>query len=202
MTLWGAAALAVADEGAPGLLVLGDSLSAGYGLETQQSWVSLLQQRLRAHGLNHRVINAGISGDTTRGALARLPQTLAREQPVVAVVALGGNDGLRGLSLQAMEANLSAIIETLQAAGTQVVLAAVRLPPNYGAAYTDAFGDIYRRLARRYQVALVPRLLDRVADDPALMQDDGIHPRAEAQSMILDNVWLHLAPLLPLQRSL
>lgn len=180
----------------PRILVFGDSLSAAYGIELEAGWVALLQDRLRAQGTPHRVVNASISGETTVGGRARLPALLAHDSYSVVVLELGGNDGLRGLSLAQTEANLRAMIETAQAAGARVLLLGMRLPPNYGATYTEAFSRIYSRLAQELKVSLVPFLLDGVATDPALMQPDRIHPRAEAQSRLLDTVWPALVPLL------
>lgn len=178
------------------LLVLGDSLSAGYGVADGSGWVSLLQDRLLDRTPTYRVVNASISGDTTASALARLPTALLHHKPDIVIVELGGNDGLRGLSLEAMNANLAAIIERVQAAGARVLLVAVRLPPNYGPVYLQRFRSVYHELADRYRVPLVPEVLAGVADDPALMQEDGIHPRAGAQALILDNVWPQLLTLL------
>ena len=171
------------------ILVFGDSLSAGHGIALSQGWVNLLTQRLTQHGYPHRVINASISGDTSRGGLARLPAALERYHPAIIILELGGNDGLRGLSLRTLETNLATMIELAQQAGAQVLLAEMRIPPNYGPRYTQKFQAIYRNLAKRYDVALVPFLLKGVADNPALMQSDGIHPRVEAQTRILDNIW-------------
>ncbi len=178
------------------LLVLGDSLSAGHGIEQGEGWVALLQQRLRQHTPAYRVVNASISGDTTSSALARLPAVLMREHPDVAVVELGGNDGLRGLSLAAMHDNLGAILAQLRQKGTKVLLLGVRLPPNYGPVFLKRFRDVYQQLAEQYQVPLAPHFLAGVADNPALMQDDGIHPRAAGQARLLANVWPALEPLL------
>lgn len=180
----------------PKILVLGDSLSTGYGFAASRSWVSLLAQRLQTQGYPHRVVNASISGDTSRGGLSRLPAALERHQPAIVILELGGNDGLRGLSLNTLEDNLAAMIELSQQAGAQVVLAEMRVPPNYGPRYTQKFQEIYGKLADRYEVAFIPFLLDGVADKRELMQSDGIHPRAEAQRRILDNVWPTLTPLL------
>lgn len=181
----------------PTIMVLGDSLSSGYGLELSQGWVSLLQQRLEQAGYPHRVINASISGDTTRGGLARLPAALANHQPDIVILELGGNDGLRGLALEALAQNLAAMIERSRQAGARVALAEIRIPPNYGPRYTKQFQALYGELAERYQLPLIPFLLNGVADNKDLMQADGIHPRAEAQPRILDNVWPVLEPLLP-----
>ncbi len=180
----------------PVLLVLGDSLSAGHGIEQGDGWVALLQQRLRQRTPAYRVVNASISGDTTSSALARLPAILKRDHPDVAVVELGGNDGLRGLSLAAMHDNLGAILAQLRREGTKVLLLGVRLPPNYGPVFLKRFRDVYQQLAEQYQVPLVPHFLAGVADNPALMQDDGIHPRAAGQARLLANVWPEIELLL------
>lgn len=184
----------VAGADRPTILIFGDSLSAGHGIELSQGWVKLLAQRLAQHGYRHRVINASISGDTSRGGLVRLPAALERYHPDIVILELGGNDGLRGLSLRTLETNLTTMIELAQQAGAQVLLAEMRIPPNYGPRYTQKFQAIYRNLAERYDVSLVPFLLQGVADNPALMQSDGIHPRAEAQARILDNIWPILKP--------
>jgi acyl-CoA thioesterase-1 len=178
------------------LLVVGDSLSAAYGIPVQNGWVALLQQRLAAEEYPYTVVNASISGDTTANARARLPQALARHQPQIVVLELGGNDGLRGLSLAAMEDNLAAMIETATASGAQVLLIGVQLPPNYGPQYTGKFQAIYRDLAQRYDIALLPSLVDGVGTDSKLMQGDGIHPNRDAQPLMLARVWDRLQPLL------
>lgn len=193
------AALAPAAPGAapaPVVLVLGDSLSAGHGVALESSWVSRLQRRLDDRGYPHEVVNAGISGDTTSGGLARLPAALERHRPAVVVIALGGNDGLRGLSLGAMRDNLARMVRRSREAGAIPVLAGVRLPPNYGPAYRERFRDVFAGLADELDVAFVPRIMDGVAEDPALMLDDGIHPNARGHARILDNVWPVLEPLL------
>ncbi|TCO81395.1 acyl-CoA thioesterase-1 [Plasticicumulans lactativorans] len=181
---------------APALLVLGDSLSAAFGIDTRSGWVSLLAERLAARGLDLRVVNASISGDTTAGGLARLPPLLAEHRPRVVVIELGGNDGLRGLPLPVVRGNLESLIRASRDAGARVLLLGMRIPPNYGPRYTEAFHTLYADLAQRYEVPLVPFFLDGVAAQPGLMQDDGIHPRAEAQPRLLDNVWPALEPLL------
>lgn len=181
---------------APALLVLGDSLSAAFGIDTRSGWVSLLAERLAARGLDLRVVNASISGDTTAGGLARLPPLLAEHRPRVVVIELGGNDGLRGLPLPVVRGNLEGLIRASRDAGARVLLLGMRIPPNYGPRYTEAFHTLYADLAQRYEVPLVPFFLDGVAAQPGLMQDDGIHPRAEAQPRLLDNVWPALEPLL------
>ena len=190
------AAPAAAATTTPTVLVLGDSLSAGHGVPLEASWVSLLEQRLQARGYPHAVVNAGISGDTTRGGLSRLPGALERHRPEVVIIALGGNDGLRGLSLQAMRDNLADMIGLARDAGAKPVLVGVRLPPNYGPAYTDRFRDVFRGLAEALDVPLVPKIMAGVAEDPALMLDDGIHPNERGHARMLDNVWPVVEPLL------
>mgnify|MGYP000704598267 CR=1 FL=1 len=180
----------------PGLLVVGDSLSAGYGIELRAGWVSLLQERLRQQGYPHRVVNASISGDTTAGGRARLADLLKRERPQIMILELGGNDGLRGLSLVETRANLNAMIQAAKASGARVLLTGIHIPPNYGPDYSKKFHAIYQDLARSQQVTRVPFLLEGIALNPELMQADGLHPRANAQPRILENVWPHLKPLL------
>jgi acyl-CoA thioesterase I len=180
----------------PVVLIVGDSLSAGYGLAIHENWPSLLQDRLAASGYPHRVVNASISGDTTSGGLARLPGALERNSPSVVLIGLGGNDGLRAIPIAEIRRNLSRMIQLSESAGAQVLLAGVHIPPNYGPAYTQAFHNIYHELAEEYGVGLVPFILDGVALDPELMQDDGIHPTAAAQPVIIENVWPALEPLL------
>ena len=181
---------------APSILVVGDSLSAGYGIELRDTWVTLMQQRLSKQGYPHAVVNASISGDTTAGGRTRLPAALKRHRPQIVILELGGNDGLRGLSLRETRANLEAMIKTAQSAGARVLLVGIHLPPNYGPEYTGKFHAIYHDLARAYNAALAPFLLEGVALTPGLMQPDGIHPRAAAQPRLLDNVWPYLEPLL------
>lgn len=181
---------------APAIMVLGDSLSAGFGLDQGDGWVSMLQRRLQDKSYDYRVVNASISGDTTSGALARVDRELERVRPEVVIVELGGNDGLRGLSLSQMQRNLAAIIDKIRSRGARVLLTGMQLPPNYGPAYTQAFQRVYRRLATEKKVALVPFLLEGIAQDRANFQPDGIHPTAAAQGRILDNVWQELEPLL------
>lgn len=194
LTLWLLSTQAVAER--PAIVVLGDSLSAGYGIETDDGWVHLLQQRLHQQGYPHRVVNASISGDTTRGGLTRVPQTLAQHAPHILLVQLGGNDGLRALPLDDMRSNLGAIIEQSRKNGTTVLLIGVRLPPNYGEVYIKKFHGVYSELAQRYKVPLVPYLLEGVGGYDQLMQGDGLHPNSDAQARMLDNVWPHLLPLL------
>lgn len=184
------------ERAAPPILVFGDSISAAYGIELADGWVALLQERLQAQGKPHQVVNASVSGETTAGGRARLSALLARGTYDLVVLELGGNDGLRGLSLAQTEDNLRAMIGTVLDAGAEVLLLGMRMPPNYGSTYTEAFAAIYPKLARELGVALVPFLLDGVATDSALMQPDRIHPRAQAQSRLLDTVWPVLVPLL------
>jgi acyl-CoA thioesterase I len=182
---------------APAILVLGDSLSAGYGVRVEQGWVALLQGRLRAKGYGHRVINASSSGETTGGALARLPRALTVHRPQIVIVELGGNDGLRGLPVPDIRKNLDAIISSSQQAGARILLVAMRIPPNYGPVYTSAFEKLFGDVARQHKVPLVPFPLEDVALNDALMQADGLHPNAAAQPRLLDAIWPQLAALLP-----
>lgn len=178
------------------ILVFGDSLSAAYGMPLERSWVALLQDRLSSSGYKYHIVNASISGDTTASARARLPQVLASNQPSVMLLELGGNDGLRGLSLKEMKNNLADMIGSARASGARVLLVGVQLPPNYGPLYTERFQAVYRQLARELEVSLLPSLMDGVGTRPALMQSDGIHPNVQAQPIILDQVWDRLLPLL------
>ena len=180
----------------PTILVFGDSLSASYGILQEQGWVSLLQERLKQRELPHQVVNASVSGETTDGGLRRLTSVLERHNPSLVILELGGNDGLRGFPLKVIERNLNQMIEAIQAAEAQVLLVGMRIPPNYGTRYTEGFHGLYQRLAQDKAIALVPFMLEQVAVKPELMQDDRIHPRAEAQPLILDNIWPHLKPLL------
>jgi acyl-CoA thioesterase I len=190
-------ALAASAAPAPApILIVGDSLSAAYGLAVNEGWVALLERRLRAQGYEQPVRNASVSGETSRGARTRLPDLLARTQPAIVVIEIGGNDGLRGLPIAELRANLSAMIEAAQDAGAQVLLLGMRIPPNYGARYADALHAVYGDMAERYGTALVPFLLEDVALVPGLMQEDGIHPRAAGEPLILDRVWARLEPLL------
>ncbi|BAU50082.1 esterase [Sulfurifustis variabilis] len=178
------------------ILVVGDSLSASYGIDVESGWVARLQQRLEEHKLNYKVINASISGDTTANGRVRLPRALAQHEPAVVVLELGGNDGLRGLPLEEMKRNLAAMIEESKKSGAEVVLIGIRLPPNYGPRYNERFRAVYEDLAARYRLPLVPFLLDGVYEQDGLMQPDGIHPTAAAQARMLDNVWPKLRPVL------
>jgi acyl-CoA thioesterase-1 len=181
----------------PSIVILGDSLSAAYGMEISQSWPSLLQQRLIENGYTHQVFNSSIAGDTTQGGATRLPRLLDKNQPDVVILELGGNDGLRGLPIEVTGKNLSSMIEQSQSAGAAVILSEMRIPPNYGRTYTEKFNTLYTTLADQYNVSLLPFLLDDIALQPDLMMADGIHPTAKAQPLILDKVWRQLEPLLP-----
>jgi acyl-CoA thioesterase I len=176
--------------------VLGDSLSAGYGLRSAQGWVALLEQRLQTQGYEYRVVNASVSGETSGGGLQRLPRTLELHRPAVVIVELGANDGLRGLNVPITRDNLKKIVAEAKKAGAEVLLVGMRLPPNYGPRYTNDFMRMYREIATESKVALVPFLLQSVALKPELMQADGLHPTATAQPALLDTVWPQLKPLL------
>lgn len=177
-------------------MVLGDSISAAYGMEPEEGWVSLLKQRLEERDPDYRVVNVSLSGETTGGGLARLPDALARHQPDIVVLELGGNDGLRGYPITRIRANLEAMIEKAQGAGAEVILAGMHIPPNYGPRYVNAFHAMFKALAERHGTGLVPFLLEDIATNQEYMQTDGIHPTASAQPLILDNLWPSLEPLL------
>lgn len=185
----------------PVILVLGDSLSAGYGLAPGQGWVALLQQRLKREGYGHRVVNASVSGETTDGGVARLDRALATHKPDVVIIELGGNDGLRGLPASQMQANLTRIVESARRRGARVLLLGIRMPPNYGPQYVREFEAVFTEVARRHKVPFVPFLLQGVADRRDLMQPDNIHPTAAAQPVILETVWKGLRPLLRKSRN-
>jgi acyl-CoA thioesterase-1 len=190
------AAPAASTSKSPTLLVLGDSISAGYGIQIEEGWVALLQGRLREQGYGYQVVNASVSGETTAGGLARLPRALRLHEPRIVIIELGGNDGLRGLPLAMIRKNLERMIVASRSAGALVLLVGVRMPVNYGAQYTAGFHANYQDLAKRYRTPLVPFILEGVALDQRLMQADGIHPTAAAQRQLLDNVWPVLRPLL------
>ena len=178
------------------VLVFGDSLSASYGIEEEQGWVNLLSEKLRQAQSPYSVINASVSGETSTGGLSRLPAALAEFQPSVVILELGGNDGLRGLPLATLQANLEEMVSLSQQAGAKVLLAGIQIPPNYGPRYTEPFYALFGEIAETEQLPFVPFLIDGIPQQPELMQNDGIHPRAEAQHMILDNVWPVLEPML------
>lgn len=180
----------------PRLLVVGDSLSAGYGLATGESWTALLQEKLDRLGYPHRVINASISGDTTRGGLARLPRALTIHQPEIVVIELGGNDGLRALPPDEIRRNLDGMVALSQERGAEVIITGIRVPPNYGPVYAEKFQAAFRSVAEERQVPLTPFVLEGIALEPGMMQEDGIHPTAAAQPTILQNLWPWIEPLL------
>jgi len=176
--------------------VLGDSISAAYGINTEQGWAALLQQHLTTHGFDYHVVNASVSGDTSRTGLNRLDDALRQHKPEIIIVALGGNDGLRGIPLSEIEQSLSSIIRESQNNSIKVLLAGVRLPPNYGRFYNASFAALFTSLSDKYKIPLVPKILDKVADDSSLMQADGMHPTATGQKQVLENIWPYLIPLL------
>jgi len=176
-----------ADE--PAVLVFGDSLSAGYGIDVDRSWPSLLQSRLASSGYEHRVVNASISGETTEGGVTRIQTTLDKFNPDLVILELGGNDGLRGFPAERIRGNLRKIIESAQASGTAVVLLGIRIPTNYGSRYTQSFENVYRELAAQLDVPWIEFFMEGIALNKELMQDDGIHPTAEAQPILLENAW-------------
>ena len=178
------------------VLVFGDSLSASYGIKEEQGWVNLLSEKLRQTQSPYSVINASVSGETSSGGLSRLPAVLAEFQPSVVILELGGNDGLRGLPLTTLQVNLEEMVSLSQQAGAEVLLAGIQIPPNYGPRYTEPFYALFGEIADTEELPFVPFLIDGIPQQPELMQNDGIHPRAEAQHMILDNVWPVLAPML------
>lgn len=178
------------------VLIWGDSLSAGYGLRPPQAWPALLEQRIVDARLPHKVVNASISGETTAGGRSRLPAALQTYRPSLVVIELGANDGLRGLPVPAMIANLQAMIDASREAGARVLLIGMRMPPNYGPDYTSRFERAFQELAKTNKLRLVPFMMEGFADKPAYFQRDGIHPIADAQPLILDIVWRELKPLL------
>ncbi|MGC8097576.1 arylesterase [Metapseudomonas otitidis] len=189
--------LLLAQEAAAGtVLVVGDSISAALGLETSQGWVSLLQKKLDSERLDHRVVNASISGDTSAGGAARLPALLGEHKPEVVIIELGGNDGLRGQPPAQLQQNLASMVEQSRQVGAKVLVLGMRLPPNYGKRYTDAFARVFSDVAKEQQVPLVPFFLEGVGGVEGMMQADGIHPAAGAQPRLLENVWPSLQPLL------
>jgi len=190
LLLWTQAAAAA------GILVVGDSISAAFGLDSSKGWVALLQKRLADEGFAQTVVNASISGDTSRGGLSRLPALLAAQRPEIVIIELGGNDGLRGQSLPQLQQNLARMVELSKDSGAQVLLLGMLLPPNYGERYNAAFAAVYREVADTQQVALLPFFLEGVGGVAGMMQSDGIHPTAGAQPRLLDNLWPLLRPLL------
>ncbi len=178
------------------ILVFGDSISAGFGINPERGWAALLQSKLKSEGYGEQVINASVSGETTEGGLARLPRALALHHPGIVIIELGGNDGLRALPVDQMRANLAQMAALCTAAGARVLLLGMQIPPNYGPEYTQQFRSSYGSVAREKNLPLVPFLLNGVALNPQLMQADGIHPNELGQPKLLDNVWPALKPLL------
>jgi len=180
------------------ILIVGDSLSAGYGLKQKQSWIYLLQQRLEEKFSHYKIINESTSGDTTANGLIRVPQALEQSQPDIVILELGANDGLRGLPLNYAKTNLKKIIQILQQKQARILLLGMRIPPNYGKRYSQAFAAIYPDLAKQYNLALVPFMLQGVSGKSEFIQSDGLHPNAQAQPLILENIWPYLKVLLEL----
>ena len=180
----------------PVLLILGDSLSAGYGMDREKSWVNLLDIRLKEYGHYYRILNSSISGDTTQGGLSRLPRLIDRYQPEIVIIELGANDGLRGIDPGITRKNMTEMIRQSQAVGARVLLAGIKLPPNYGSAYLQQFESIYTDLANEFDTLLVPFFMEGVALRPDLLQADTIHPNEKGQPVLLDNVWKVLQPAL------
>jgi acyl-CoA thioesterase-1 len=178
------------------VLVLGDSLSAGYGVAVDATWVALLQRRLTEQGYGYRVVNASVSGETTGGATPRLSRALSLHKPAIVIIELGGNDGLRGLPLGQVRTNLAAMVTQSQVAGALPLLVGMRIPPNYGPEYAEQFHAMYAELGKRFKVPVLSFFLEGVALDEKLMQPDGIHPTAQAQPLLLTNLWPVLQPLL------
>ena len=187
---------ATAVGAAPTVLIVGDSLSAGYGLGAGQGWVDLLVHKLSAQGFAHQVVNASISGDTTAGGRSRIGAALRNHRPSVVIIELGGNDGLRGSALAPVKANLEFMVEAAQKSGAKVLLLGMRLPPNYGTRYVTEFAALFTDVAKSRKAGLVPFLLEGFGDKPELFQADRIHPTAQAQPLILDTLWPELRRLL------
>ncbi|MEP6941912.1 MAG: arylesterase [Betaproteobacteria bacterium] len=202
--LWGAlltvaciaAAAPAASPAPPVILIVGDSISAGYGLPADASWPTLLQRRLKADNYPHQVVNASISGDTTAGGRARLDALLARHHPSITVIELGGNDGLRGNSVDAMRDNLDTMVQSAQKSGSKVLMVGMRMPPNYGPTYVARFDGTFAEVSKTRKTALVPFFFEGLVSDDAMFQPDRVHPVASAQPKLLDNVWPALKPLL------
>jgi acyl-CoA thioesterase I len=184
------------------ILVFGDSLSAAYGIDKNRGWVNLLQKELKQKHFNYKVINASISGETTAGGLSRIQQQLDQHQPSIVILALGANDGLRGLDLSQMQSNLEEMINKAQKNKAEVLLLSMKVPPNYGFTYTKQFEKVYADLSKRYKLNTPIFFLEGIAGDPTLNQEDGIHPTTKAQAIILNNIWPTLSKLLKRQASL
>jgi len=201
MRVWflsaGLALMCMAQNAAAGtVLIVGDSISAGFGLDTRKGWVALLEQRLKQEGFDDKVVNASISGDTSAGGLARLPAALATHKPDVVVIELGGNDGLRGQRPAQLQQNLASMIQQSRDSGAKVLLLGMQIPPNYGKRYVEAFAKVFGDVAQKEKVPFVPFFLEGVGGHPELMQADGLHPAVAAQDKLLENVWPALKPLL------
>lgn len=190
------AASQVSPSPAKKILIMGDSLSSAYNMPVEKGWVSLLESFASKQGLNLKMINASISGETTAGGLSRLKNQLNKHQPDIVIIELGGNDGLRGLDLVVVQQNLLQMIKLSQQTGAKVLLAAMQIPPNYGRTYTERFTQLYANIAAQQKVVLIPFLLEGVATNKQYMQSDGIHPNSQAQPLIMQNVWQCLRPLL------
>lgn len=186
----------VVQADSPAILVMGDSLSAGYGLTVEETWPRLLQQELEQRGLAYRVVNASISGDTTSGGLARLPRALKIHEPTLVIIELGGNDGLRAVPIPEIRDNLVRMIELSREAGAEVVVTSILIPPNYGPDYSEKFAAVFAEAADSAGATVAPFILDGIALEPGMMQADGIHPTAAAQPRIVANLWPSLCPLL------
>jgi acyl-CoA thioesterase I len=178
------------------ILVFGDSLSAAYGIRPEQGWVALLTQRLQVQEYGYQIVNASVSGETSSGGLERLPRALQLHQPQIVILELGANDGLRGLPIGTMRENLVQMIGLVQESGARLLLVGIRIPPNYGPRYTEEFAHVFPELATQYHLPLVPFLLDKVALDPALKLEDGLHPNAQGEPPVLETLWPYLKPLL------
>ena len=185
----------------PIILVLGDSLSAGFGVDLEDTWIALLQARLEEKGYGYRVVNASISGDTTGNGVRRLPRSLDIHRPEILIIELGGNDGLRGLPIEIMRTNLAKMITLGKENGARIVLAGMLIPPNYGDDYTNDFAAVFPELAAEFDTPLIPFFMEGVALDPDKMQSDGIHPNTEAQPILMETVWTTLEPELATQTT-
>lgn len=180
----------------PKILIYGDSLSAAYGIPQQQGWAALLQKKLIHEKVHYDVINASASGETTSGGLSRFASTLKQTQPEIVILELGANDGLRGLPIQELRANLSAMIQQSKKSGAKVLLVGMKIPPNYGAKYTEAFSQSYQQLSKQHKIPLVAFMLENVAAQPDLIQQDGLHPNVVGQAIVLENIWPKLRQLI------
>jgi acyl-CoA thioesterase-1 len=185
----------------PTVLVFGDSLSAGFGIDVDQSWIALLQSRLQRQGYEHRMVNASISGETTEGGAARIEQAIETFSPSLVILELGGNDGLRGIPTSRMQVNLDKIIDTSKSSGAAVVMLGIRIPTNYGPRYRGAFENVFRELAAKHDVAWIEFFMEGVVVDEELMQDDGVHPNAAGQPILLDNAWPIISEALGANRA-